>query len=427
MNYRIDLDADKVKSLINAKRFDVLLGKDQLLNERKHGRVFQSFQEGPITFIPTYKYDPNTDNWDSSEKARAPAWCDRVLWREDPNRTKPAIKLVEYRSHPQLKISDHKPVSAVFDSCFRAIDKEKEKEVMDDIMKMMDKEENDDLPSVECDKHEIDFGRVSFRDSVVVYLTIKNTGKKPIVYSFKNRNVDEKDFCKPWLIISPFSSRILVGESFKIAFELNFDIEPMLLTRLNYGTQRILDTLVLSFAGGKDLFITVSADYVPTCFGCSIDTLVVLPIAEHTTKDVMACADLYMKKRLGKIASLQNQVDVFAPNGPLYRNDRYFPIPRQLFFMIDYIYKTGSFRHDLFSCDQFDQERDFVTVRNICDSFDYMAIKKVPYSSVMEGILTFLKYLPIPVIPFQFYNLAITCRDYGQYREKVRQICEYLV
>jgi hypothetical protein len=73
----------------------------------QNGIVFRGFSEGPLNFPPTYKFDTGTDIYDTSEKRRTPAWCDRVLFRADN------IKQFNYKYAPLLT-SDHKPVSAVF-------------------------------------------------------------------------------------------------------------------------------------------------------------------------------------------------------------------------------------------------------------------------------------------------------------------------
>ena len=50
--------------------------------------MFRAFNEGEIAFAPTYKYDLFSEDYDTSEKMRIPAWTDRVLWR----RRKPQYK-----------------------------------------------------------------------------------------------------------------------------------------------------------------------------------------------------------------------------------------------------------------------------------------------------------------------------------------------
>lgn len=69
-------------------------------------KVFRGFNEGEIAFAPTYKYDLFSEDYDTSEKMRIPAWTDRVLWR----RRKPRYKsttlvrknmVAQYNQRPQ--------------------------------------------------------------------------------------------------------------------------------------------------------------------------------------------------------------------------------------------------------------------------------------------------------------------------------------
>jgi hypothetical protein len=62
-------------------------------------QVFEGFREGPIAFVPTYKYDLFSDDWDTSDKSRCPAWTDRILFRG------PACSVVHYGRNETLKTS----------------------------------------------------------------------------------------------------------------------------------------------------------------------------------------------------------------------------------------------------------------------------------------------------------------------------------
>lgn len=44
-------------------------------------QVFRGFTEGNLDFAPTYKYDLFSEDYDTSEKCRTPAWTDRILWK----------------------------------------------------------------------------------------------------------------------------------------------------------------------------------------------------------------------------------------------------------------------------------------------------------------------------------------------------------
>lgn len=98
--------------------------------------------EGEINFSPTYKYDLFSEDYDTSEKARAPAWTDRVLWRrrmqqadaDNPN-WNPGRLLFYGRA--ELKQSDHRPVVAILDIEFSAIDVDRRADVFNDVIQSL--------------------------------------------------------------------------------------------------------------------------------------------------------------------------------------------------------------------------------------------------------------------------------------------------
>ncbi|KAJ4353933.1 uncharacterized protein N0V89_005664 [Didymosphaeria variabile] len=74
-----------------------LLPHDELRQQQKAGKAFHDgWEEGPIRFLPTYKYDVGKVGvFDSSEKRRGPSWCDRILYRTRASRHQYSLKAKE--------------------------------------------------------------------------------------------------------------------------------------------------------------------------------------------------------------------------------------------------------------------------------------------------------------------------------------------
>lgn len=97
---------------IKAGELDYLLQHDQLLKEMKNNPSFRlrPFREAPLTFVPTYKYDRLNHEFDTSEKRRVPAWCDRILFK---SRDFERVVCLHYQRY-EANTSDHRPISGGF-------------------------------------------------------------------------------------------------------------------------------------------------------------------------------------------------------------------------------------------------------------------------------------------------------------------------
>lgn len=129
LNYRIDtMGRDSVIKHVQQGNLARLLERDQLLLSRRKNPGFRlrAFQENQIKFAPTYKYNVHTDQYDTSEKRRAPAWCDRILYRGLGR-----VKMDEYRRWDQIRVSDHRPVSGRLQLRVKTVDPDKREIVWD--------------------------------------------------------------------------------------------------------------------------------------------------------------------------------------------------------------------------------------------------------------------------------------------------------
>lgn len=142
LNYRLSLKQPRPLPLhlISHKiQSDIpsLFTQDTLRLEQSAGRTLHHLREGPITFLPTYKFKVGTVDTYKSFKKRVPGWTDRILYatwadgphgagtyvvRETDERTgqvvertakRKSARVESYTSVMEFVQSDHKPVTAV--------------------------------------------------------------------------------------------------------------------------------------------------------------------------------------------------------------------------------------------------------------------------------------------------------------------------
>jgi hypothetical protein len=133
MNYRIDLPRETVLAALRRNDLEKLLEHDQLLAQRRKNPGFRlrPFSEAAVTFAPTYKYNVGSEEYDTSEKKRTPAWCDRIYYRGAIGKIVPMV----YRRH-EVYASDHRPVTGAFVASVKSVDPARKQRVWDETAKL---------------------------------------------------------------------------------------------------------------------------------------------------------------------------------------------------------------------------------------------------------------------------------------------------
>ncbi|KAI5394800.1 type II inositol polyphosphate 5-phosphatase 15 isoform X1 [Lathyrus oleraceus] len=134
LNYRLDdISYDEARDFVSQRCFDWLRERDQLRAEMEAGNAFQGMREAIITFPPTYKFERHQAGlagYDSGEKKRIPAWCDRILYRDSRSSLVAECSLeypvvssvLQYEACMDVTDSDHKPVRCIISTDIARVD-----------------------------------------------------------------------------------------------------------------------------------------------------------------------------------------------------------------------------------------------------------------------------------------------------------------
>lgn len=136
---------------------------------------------------------------------------------------------------------------------------------------------------------------------------------------------------------------------------------------LETNLDKLYDILVLHLDGGKDMFITVSADCQRSAFTTSIATLVRIPVPIlHLTPEQFknaVCAFSSVCHIICVIVFQENQ------HSPVL-----YSIPREIWLLVDHLYRHGLKTRDLFETTALHEE--FIKIRDWLDygSLDPLSI-----------------------------------------------------
>jgi endonuclease/exonuclease/phosphatase family metal-dependent hydrolase len=137
MNFRLDMDKEEIKVLLEEKEYTSLYEFDQLKKIVEELKEIEGFDEAPIGFKPTYKYVKDEDTLDWS---RNPAFCDRILIKQSEE---VIANCQYYNSHVDLLTSDHRPVTAIFSLEIPVINKRQKSIVQENILEELNSEKMD--------------------------------------------------------------------------------------------------------------------------------------------------------------------------------------------------------------------------------------------------------------------------------------------
>ena len=428
LNYRInksltrktsDQHRDMVKSLICEGNYSELLKADQLKEQQLEGKCFVGYNEGFITFQPTYKYDIGTNEWDTGKHKRTPAWTDRILWKGDN------ISQRNYESIQTLKVSDHKPVFALFQTGITLINEEKQHKILNDVFNNFTNLEYKHLPRIRISFNEmpldfniLHFDTIKFNESQTKRITIENISEVQVKFKLKKNDIGHRfsqsgSISRPWVVVTPLKGTIPPNE--KCSLDVKVHVRSEQARKISLcGETKLNDIIIIRVPNLSDTFITVTGTYHRGSFGMNIDTLCKtnVPIPSMPNNDRLQLDRKYDKtdkftpaEEKGEATNhekceneLKNQYDV--------ETCKPHKVPKQIRSLCGLLQELDCFKTPkLFQ--KLGSPEEFIVLRDWVDAGLLGKGPTVSVHTVAETLLIFLDALNEPLIPFEFFHRCL--------------------
>ena len=396
LNYRLDLTYEEATALTKKNDIAKLLLHDQLEQQDHLFCNIFKFKIPKPTFPPTYKYDPGTWDYDTSEKRRIPSWTDRILWRS----RKGGVTLREFAHNESLLSSDHRAVGAVFDTKVLREDPETKRSVREEILQTIREVGTKEfaVQQIELSKSEINFGDVVYGQIISQDVTVTNKGHGVVLVKLhmccddptrKSRAVSSN--ASSWISVSALQARIAPGASevFTIkccvAHSVIGGLAPGLLPppfdneTPGCGKIDLNQSLIFSTGPTQRFWFETKARYTPSCFGSSLTHLSLLGLIP-----------------MAKAYTMCRDDQPPAPRKP--------QIPKELWWLVDYLIRNGKQTPQLFQSDlnmeAFEVIREHLDGK--CESLPTHPL--IDACSVSQVLLVFLQHLQEPLLPSKHYE-----------------------
>ncbi|KAJ7595016.1 DNase I-like protein [Mycena floridula] len=312
LNYRINLPDQDVRGLVASphwdNKFEVLQKYDQLKGAMASNKAFEIFTEPPISHVPTYRFSSGLRDELGYDLKRKPAWTDRILHLYSPSTVH--VQQLNYSGHPEITMSDHRPVSADFTVDIDVYDKPRCEEVARTLYRKVEGMHHGlERSSIKLDVSSIDFGQLFYKRATSRKVSLRNNGKVACAYRFVPLHGTES-IHPDWLHVEPMTGLLLPGQVVDLTIVAYVDKQA---ARLNLGPRSLECTLILHLIMGQDHFIAVTAEFEHTCFANSVERLTRLP---------------------GPIRSLKSHDDLLAA-------DRSVNAPREIMRLVNWLMNSN--------------------------------------------------------------------------------------